>query len=62
MIDGNRHLWKSVVEAYREQARAAASPVQPMLFESLHEDSGPPGERTAAERYNEPSLFSTMKL
>jgi hypothetical protein len=56
LIDGRRHLWKSVVEAYREQARAAARPEQPALFE-MHEDRRGPGERSAVERYLSPSLF-----
>ena len=33
---------------------------QPTLFE-LHEDHRPPGERNAAERYCEPSLFTLME-
>ena len=46
---------------YREQAQAAARPEQPALFE-LRVDCRPPGERTAAERYLEPSLFAGLKL
>jgi len=35
-------------------------PEQPTLFE-LHEDHRPPGERSAAERYCEPSLFAAIE-
>jgi hypothetical protein len=59
-IDGKRLLWKDVLTAYREQARAAARPEQPALFE-MHEDHRPPGERSAAERYMEPSLFASLR-
>lgn len=54
-IDGRRYLWRDMVQLYRAQARPAAP--QPTLF-PLREDSRPPGERTAAYRYREPSLFS----
>lgn len=60
-INGHRLVWKDVVAAYREQAKAAAKPEQPMLFDDLKTDHRPPGEKTAAERYNEPSLFATLK-
>jgi hypothetical protein len=33
---------------------------QPTLF-PLHEDHRPAGERTAAERYSEPSLFTVLE-
>ena len=41
--------------AHLRQAIARAE--QPALFE-LREDHRPPGERSAAERYRKPSLFS----
>jgi hypothetical protein len=50
--------WREIVALYREQAAAAVRPEQPLLFDDLKTDFRPPGERTAAERYNEPSLFS----
>ena len=58
-IDGKRHLWRDIVKLRQEQCRAAAeaAPVQPPLFE-LREDFRPITERTAANRYLEPSLFS----
>jgi hypothetical protein len=61
-IDGKVHAWREIVALYREQARAAAKPDQPLLFESLHEDRRGPGERSASERYLAPSLFDSLKL
>jgi hypothetical protein len=42
-----------------EDARKAAPPPQPALFE-LKNDCRPAGERTAAGRYQEPTLFAKM--
>jgi hypothetical protein len=57
-IDGKVHAWREIVALYRQQAKAAARPEQPMLFSDLKTDHRPPGERSAAERYSEPSLFA----
>jgi hypothetical protein len=54
-LDGRRYLWRDLVELRRTQAIPKAP--QPTLFE-LREDCRPAGERNAAERYREPSLFS----
>lgn len=59
-LDGKKYAWKAVVEEYRKQAKAAARPEQPTLFE-LKIDARPLGERTAAQRFLEPNLFSTLK-
>jgi len=56
-IDGRRYLWRDLVELRRAQATPKAA--QPALFE-LREDHRPPGERTAAERYHAPSLFTRL--
>jgi len=58
-IGGKRFLWREIVERRREQLRAAAKAVQPVLFE-LRDDSRPTCERTAAGRYLEPSLFTLI--
>ena len=55
-IDGRRYLWRDILEL-RQQQRRVAKAQQPALFE-LHEDCRPATERTAADRYLEPSLFS----
>ena len=58
-IDGKRLLWRDLVQKRREQLKAAAKAVQPVLFE-LRDDSRPACERTAARRYLEPSLFTLL--
>jgi len=54
-IDGCRYLWRDLVALRRAQATPAEP--QPTLF-ALREDHRPAGDRTAAERYSEPSLFT----
>jgi hypothetical protein len=56
-IDGKRFVWRELLQRRREQLAAAARVEQPALFE-LKDDCRPIPERTAAGRYNEPSLFS----
>jgi hypothetical protein len=60
-IDGKKYLWTDIINLRREQRKAVAVPEQPALFSDLKIDHRPPGERTAAERYQEPNLF-TVKL
>ena len=57
-IDGKRYLWRDLVALRRTQATPRAT--QPALFE-LREDYRPPGERSAAERYQAPSLFTGLE-
>jgi hypothetical protein len=57
-IDGHRYLWRDLVALRRRQATPRIE--QPTLFE-LREDYRPPGERNAAERYREPSLFTLIE-
>jgi hypothetical protein len=56
-IDGRRYLWREVVQLRREQRKAHARALQPALFE-LKDDRRPVAERTASDRYREPSLFA----
>ena len=56
-IDGRRYLWRDALQLRREQRKAHARAHQPALFE-LREDCRPVAERTAGDRYREPSLFS----
>ena len=56
-IAGRRYLWRDLVALRKAQAIPRAE--QPALF-ALHEDHRPPGERNAAERYREPSLFTVL--
>jgi hypothetical protein len=53
--DGTRWPVAVVRQIIREQRPVAVE--QPTLFE-LREDARPKGERNAAERYAEPSLFT----
>ncbi len=57
-IAGRRYSWRELVALRRTQATPRVE--QPALFE-LREDHRPPGERTAAERYREPSLFTLIE-
>jgi hypothetical protein len=57
-IDGHRHLWRDLVALRRTQATPPAQ--QPTLF-PLHDDCRPLAERSAAERYREPSLFTVLE-
>ena len=56
-IDGKRHLSRDLLQQRRDAKQACANAVQPALFELL-DDRRPPADRTAAGRYQEPSLFS----
>lgn len=56
-IEGKRFLWRDLVKLRREQRQASANAPQPALF-PLIEDRRPPAERTAAGRYQEPTLFA----
>ena len=57
-IDGRRYLWRDLVALRRAQAMPKAE--QPALFE-LRDDHRPAGERSAAERYQAPSLFTRLE-
>jgi hypothetical protein len=56
-IDGRRYLWRDLVALRRTQATPRTT--QPALF-PLRDDSRPAGERSAAERYQAPSLFTRL--
>jgi hypothetical protein len=61
IIDGHAFSWQRISEIRRQQLEAwqAAQFRQFALF-ALHEDCRPPAERTAAGRYQEPSLWTVM--
>jgi hypothetical protein len=56
-IEGRRYPWRDLMALRRAQAKPPGQ--QPTLF-PLHEDCPPLGERNAAERYREPSLFTRL--
>ena len=58
-IDGKRYLWRTILQLRREQKKAYARARQLTLFE-MKQDRRLPAHRTAAGRYQEPSLFSCL--
>ena len=60
-VDGRAYSWQQLCELRRAQLEAwrAAQPKQPAVFE-LKDDCRPLAERTAAGRYQEPTLFALM--
>lgn len=57
-INGRRYLWRDLVALRRSQI--PPRPEQPALFE-LRDDHRAAGDRNAAERYREPSLFTRLE-
>ena len=59
VLEGRVYRWHELCELRRRQleARQASQPKQLALF-ALKEDHRPVAERTAAGRYQEPTLFS----
>ena len=59
IVDGHALSWQRLCELRRQQLEAwkSSQPQQPALFE-LKDDCRPAAERTAARRYQEPTLFS----
>jgi len=61
-IDGRVYSWRVLVEQRRAQIQAwrKAQGAQPALF-PLHDDCRPKSERTAAGRFQEPTLLAWLK-
>jgi len=61
IVDGHALSWKRLCELRQAQLEAwkASQPQQPVLFE-LRDDCRPAAERTAAGRYQEPTLLSLI--
>lgn len=59
LIDGKRYRWRDVLEMRRRQLEEARKGQQPALFE-LKDDHRPAEQRTAAGRYQAPSLFTLL--
>jgi hypothetical protein len=55
VIDNKRYEWREIRRLRREQIQAARKP-QATLFE-LRVDSRPTTQRTASDRYENPTLF-----
>jgi hypothetical protein len=62
LIGGHAYRWQEICELRRQQlkARKAARVEQPTLFD-LKADCRPAAERTAAGRYQEPTLLGLMR-
>lgn len=59
LIERRRYLGRDILEMRRRQLEEAKKARQPALFE-LHDDRRPVPERTAAGRYQAPSLFTLL--
>jgi hypothetical protein len=55
-LDGKRYRWKDILRIRREQEKENRQAKQPALFETF-EDSRPVTQRTASDRYRNPTLF-----
>jgi len=62
IIEGHAYSWRAILDARRAQLEAwkAAQPQQPALF-ALKDDYRPAAERSAAGRYQEPTLLSLLQ-
>jgi hypothetical protein len=58
VINGKRIAWKTVLQLRKEQIAKAKKAEQPALFE-LRDDSRPPAQKSAADRYLQRHLFSS---
>jgi hypothetical protein len=63
VIEGHAYRWQEICELRRQQleARQAGQPKQLALF-ALRDDCRLVAERTAAGRYQEPTLFSLSPI
>jgi hypothetical protein len=61
LIDGRAYSWKTILELRRAQLEEwkASRPQQAALFD-MKDDQRPPAERTAAGRYQEPTLLAWL--
>jgi hypothetical protein len=59
VIDSKYYRWKDILILRRTQLATleAAKATQLVLFDTLHDDRRPVGERTAFRRYHQPTLF-----
>ena len=58
VIDGKPYRWRDIQQLRREQLTAIRQTAQLPLFAHLPEDSRSANERTASDRYQQPSLFT----
>ena len=62
VIEGRAYSWRAIFELRRAQLEAwkASRPQQPALFE-LKQDRRPEAERSAAGRFQEPTLLAYLR-
>ena len=56
VLDGKAYSWKQLLQLRREQRERERKERQPTLFE-LREDHRPRSQKTASDRYLQPTLF-----
>ena len=61
VIAGTRYRWRDLVRLRQAQRDAVRQTCQLALFDTLPKDSRPAHERTAADRYRQPSLFTRLE-
>ena len=61
VIGGTRYRWRDLVRLRQAQRDTARQACQLSLFNALPEDHRPAHERTASERYRQPSLFTRLE-
>ena len=62
VIEGRAYSWKNIIDLRRAQLEEwqALQPKQPALFEMKH-DRRPEAERSAAGRFQEPTLLAYLQ-
>ena len=55
--DGKRYRWRDILRLRRQQEQETRQPNQEPLF-PMHDDSRPVTQRTASDRYQNPTLFT----
>ena len=60
VIGGTRYRWRDLVRLRQAQRDTARQACQLSLFDALPDDRRPAHERTASERYRQPSLFTRL--
>lgn len=60
LIDGKLHLWSDILDLRRKQIAESADTSRQLLLFELRHDPKPANERTAAQRYLEPTFLSLL--
>ena len=60
LIDGKLHLWSDILDLRRKQMVESADTSRQLLLFDLRHDPRPANERTAAQRYLEPTFHDLL--